>query len=169
MKAFLGFIGALACFAFLAWAGTRIYYNVQFGQNCEDYISQAASSPDPMIAAAKLDVAIAYAERAGLTSGNTGVLFTYPTNDVGFWYRRMLDSRAILHALPKNDAPLEISNTMMRVRETLVSGGKEGERIVEPDGIEIAPHNAAFAVWGWLSFLLALTFCGAAFIALSND
>jgi hypothetical protein len=166
MKAFFGFIGAMACFAFLAWAGTRIYYNIQFGLNCEDYISQAASSPDPAIAVQRLDAAIAYAERNGMTAGNTGVLFNYPTNDIGFWYRRMVDSRAILSALPKNDAPLEISNTMMRVRETLVhtSGA-----IAEPKGIGISPHNVAFAWWGWLSFMLALIFGGGAFIALVNE
>ena len=169
MKVFFGFLGAIACFAFLAWAGVRIYNNIQFGLNCEDFISQAASSPDPTIAASKLDAAIAYAERNGLTAGNTGLLFSYPTNDIGFWYRRMVDSRAILRALPANDAPLEISNTLMRVRETLVVGGKDGERIAEPDGIEIAPHNVAFAWWGWLSFLLGLLFCGGALVAFIND
>lgn len=169
MKAVFGFLGTLGLMAFLAWAGVRIYYKIQFGQNCEDYISQAASSPDPGVAAAKLDTAIAYAERAGLTSGNTGVLFTYPTNDVGFWYRRMVDSRAIIRALPPNDAPLEISNTMMRVHETLVAGGKEGQRIVEPDGIEIAPHNAVFALWGWLSFLLMSVFYGIVLFLIAND
>lgn len=170
MKTAFGFIGFVAFAALLVWAGARIYANIQFGLNCEDYISQAASSPDPTIAAEKLDAAIGYAERSGLTTGNTGILFTYPTNDIGFWYHRLVDSRAILKALPPTDAPLEISNTMMRVRETLITGGeKGGERIVAPDGLEIAPHNIAFAWWGWLSFLAAILFGGLAFALLCNE
>lgn len=169
MKIIFGMFSMVAVVAFFAWAGARIYANIQFGLQCEDYISQAASSPDPKVAAEKLDAAIGYAERNGMTAGNTGVLFTYPTNDIGFWYRRMVDSRAILKALPPTDAPLEISNTMMRVRETLVAGGKDGESVVVPEGISISPHNVAFAWWGWLSFLGAMLFGITAFAGFVND
>lgn len=116
MKWFL----AIACtLVFLAWAGTRIVAGIQYDTQLGGFISQATTSPSPTIAAAKLDVAIAEIERRGWTKGNTGILFTYPTNDVGFWYQRLVDSRSILKALPSNDSPLEVSNTMMRVHESL--------------------------------------------------
>ena len=148
----------LAALAFIAWAITRIVLGIQFDIGCDDYISQAASSPDPTIAASRLDTAIAYAEAHNLVAGNTGIFFTYPTNDIGFWYKRLTDSRAILRALPRNDAPLEISNTMMRVRETLVAGGKEGESVVSPDGITIFPANVLFFWWCAVSATLTLFF-----------
>lgn len=152
------FLAGLSLIAFLAWATTRIVLGIQFDIGCDDYISQAASSPDPAIAASRLDTAITYAEAHSLTAGNTGIFFTYPTNDIGFWYKRLTDSRAILRALPANDAPLEVSNTMMRVRETLVAAGKDGESVVSPDGITIFPSNAAFFWWCTLSIVAALLF-----------
>lgn len=155
MKFLLTIVCALA---FIGWAITRVVFGVAFDTGCDDYISQAASSPDPAIAASRLDAAISYAESHNLTSGNTGIFITYPTNDIGFWYKRMVDSRAILRALPPTDTPLEISNTMMRVRETLVEGGKNGDSTVAPGDISIYPSNAAFFWWGWLSILGTILF-----------
>jgi len=146
--------------AFLAWAAVRIYAGITFDINIDSYVAQAASSPSPQIAAEKLDAAVAGAVNAGLTKGNTGVFFTYPTNDVGFWYQRLVDSRAVLRGLAPNDTPLEISNTMMRVHESLTTHGKDGQSPISPEGISIAPHNVAFFWWGLLSFLAAVLFLG---------
>ncbi|HEY1806062.1 MAG TPA: hypothetical protein VGG45_16430 [Terracidiphilus sp.] len=151
-------LSAISLLAFLAWAAARIALGIQFNIGCNDYISQAASSPDPSIAAQRLDAAISYADAHNLTSGNTGIFFTFPKNDVGFWYKRLTDSRAILRALPPGDAPLEVSNTLMRVRETLVEGGKDGDAVVSPSGISAFPDNAAFFWWGAVSFFALLLF-----------
>ena len=153
-----GFIAFVSFLVFLAWAGARIYAGIQFDQHIENYISQAASSPSPQIAEQKLGVAIAEIDREGLTSCNTGILFTYPTNDLGFWYGRLVDSRALLRRLPPGDSELEVSNTMMRVHESLVSDGKNGQSIVVPEGISIYPHNVLFLWWGLLSGLTCCVF-----------
>lgn len=152
------FLGIISLIAFLGWVAVRVYCGIQFNIGIENYISQAASSPSPQVASDKLSVAIAEIERQRLTQGNTGVLFTYPTNDVGFWYKRLTDSRAILMRLPPGDAELEVSNTMMRVHESLVANGKEGSSVIAPEGISIFPHNVAFFWWGLLSLLFFCAF-----------
>lgn len=123
-----------------------------------DYISQAATSPSPTVAVSRLDTAITEIEREGLTSGNTAIFFTYPTNDLGFWYQRLVDSRAILRQLPATDSALEISNTMMRVHESIGEQTKDGTSVLAPDGIEIFPHNVAFFWWAIGSILLSCLF-----------
>lgn len=159
MRGIFVFIGALGAISFLAFGATRIVAYVEFGIECGDYIVQAASSPNPAIAADKISAALAYADAHGMTSDNTGIIFSYPTYDVGFWHQRLVDSRMILNQLQPNDSPLETSNTMIRVHETLVHGGKEGETEEAPDGISVFPHNVAFAVWGWTSsFAILLGF-----------
>lgn len=164
MKAFLG---AVSLVAFLAWCGVRIAMGISFDIDLENYVSQAASSPSPQIASQKLGMAIDAAQRRGLTQGNTGIFFTYPTNDVGFWYQRLVDSRAILSHLAPNDTPLEVSNTMMRVHESLTASGSKGaQETVSPDGISIYPHNVPFFWWGLLSALFACLFIGWAIVDL---
>jgi hypothetical protein len=148
------FLTALLGFwALVMWGIFRVYFGVVFDTNCGDYIERAASSPDPTVAVQNLNVAIDYASHHGLTAGNTGIFITYPGNDVGFWFKRLTDSSAILHSLPQGDTPLEVSNTLMRVRETLMASGKDGDTITVPWDISIYPNNAAFFWWGLLSFL----------------
>lgn len=149
-RAFLFCIGLIG---FILWAGYRIAYGIEFDQGIENYISQAASSPNPAVAIERLDIAIKEIQTRHLTSGNTGVFFTYPNNDVGFWYQRLVDSRKILSDLPKSDSQLEISNTMMRVHESLTGSNKEGTYIRSPDGISIHPYNTGFFWWCTLSLI----------------
>lgn len=155
MKLGLGFLSFVI---FLVWAGVRIYVGVQYDTRIDDYISQAATSPTPVIAVDKLNMAIAEAERRGLTSGNTGVFLTYPTNDVGFWYKRLVDSRDVLQQLPPHDSPLEISNTMIRIHESLLGQDGQNQSVKAPAGISIYPNNTLFFWWCWLSFLGAFVF-----------
>jgi hypothetical protein len=151
-------IAGLCSLAFVAWGVTRIVANIQYDTQLGEYISQAATSPSPTVAEAKLAVAITEIERRGWTSGNTGIFFTYPTNDLAFWYQRLVDSRTILKALPPNDSALEISNTMMRVHESITGSNKEGTTILHPEGISVFPHNVAYFWWAWISFILAVIF-----------
>lgn len=150
--------GVFATVVFLAWGAIRVYAAVTYNIAIENHISRAASSPNPTVAIEELDVAIKGAAERGLTSGNTGIIFTYPNNDLGFWYRRLVDSRQILAALPPNDSALEISNTMIRVHETLIGSDKNGQKIIEPNGISVFPHNVALAWMAWVSLLSACVF-----------
>ena len=153
-------LAGLAFLSFLVWAGVRIYAGIHYDTMIGDYISQAATSPSPTIAVARLDTAIGEIEREGLTSGNTAIFFTYPTNDLAFWYQRLVDSRTILRALPATDSALEISNTMMRVHESIAGQSKDGDYVLAPDGIEIFPHNIAFFWWCLGSIVLLAVFLG---------
>ena len=151
-------LAAMSFASFLIWAGVRIYAGIHYDTMIGDYISQAATSPSPPIAVARLDTAIGEIEREGLTSGNTAIFFTYPTNDLGFWYQRLVDSRTILQALPTTDSALEISNTMMRVHESIAGQSKDGDYVLAPAGIEIFPHNIAFFWWCITSLILTMIF-----------
>jgi hypothetical protein len=155
-------VALAALIIFLIWGGTRIIAGINYDVNIGNYISRAATSPDPTVAINELTTAIKNIENRGLTSGNTGVFFTYPTNDIGFWYHRLTDSRDILNNLPKNDSALEISNTMIRVHETLTGTSSDGHYVIAPAGIEIYPNNVLFFWWAVLSgiiFLISLVYC----------
>lgn len=159
-------LAGLSLLALMILGGIRVYASIEFDIAIGNHIERAATSPDPAIASDELGAAIVGVQAQGLTSGNTGIFFRKPVNDLGFWYQRLVDSRTILQALPKHDSALEISNTMMRVHESITEGGaKGGTEIVCPDGISIYPNNALF-FWG---FLLALLFLIGSMIAIVVD
>lgn len=153
MKALLG---ALLIGTFLLFTGVRVYKGIMFDRDCEGYLKRAADSNTPGLARQELDRAVAYAESHGLTSGFTSVLYTTPDEDVGFWYQNLKQSQAELAKINEATAPLERSNVLMKLRETLLD---EGKTVSVPSGISIFPNNVAYAWWGWLSSLLAIFGC----------
>lgn len=100
-----------------------------------------------------LSIVIAYAEAHGMTTGYTSIVYNTPDEDLGFWYRNLVASRDELARVRPETTPLERSNLLIKLRETLLDHGKNGDSVTDPDGIELWPYNLAYAVWGWLSLL----------------
>lgn len=142
---------------FLFWSVLRITAGIQYNQTIGSEIYSATTAATPQEAESHLANAINMAKDRGYTHGNTGILFTYSDNDVGIWYNRLVSSDVVLKSLIENSkSELEVSNTMMRVHESLTAVGKEGSEARSPDGISVFPNNVAYAWLCLLSIVLML-------------
>jgi len=156
MRKFLFYLGLLAM---LVWAGVRIYHGIQFDRQVEGYLKLAADATNIELAEDRLGIAIDGMEERGLC-GNydseqcyTSLLWTTPDEDVTFWRQNTAQALAELRELPRDADALTVSNTLMKVRETLLDEG-QSVRVTTPSGISVYPNNAAYAWWGLGSFLL---------------
>src|SRR5512146_3192624 len=132
MKGVMAFVGiVLLC----AWGAVRTYSVIVFDQQCEGFLKRASDANTVEMARAELEQAIAYAERHDLTSGYTSVLYRTPDEDVGFWYRNLVASRAELARVSESTTQLERTNVLMKLRETLLDSGAKGVAVTVPAGI----------------------------------
>jgi hypothetical protein len=134
--------------------GVRAYKDIVFDRGAEGYLKRAADANSVDLAKNELDIAIKYAESNALTSGYTSVLYRTPDEDVGFWYRNLKVSQSELQSLPDNATPLEKSNMLMKLRETLLDSGEKKVHVTLPSGISVFPNNTAYAIWLTISGLL---------------
>lgn len=148
-------LSALALISFLFVRGTM---SIRFDQNCGGYLKRAANAITVETAARELSRALEYADRAELTGGYTSVLWRTPDEDVGFWYRNLRDSLAELQSVKPDASPLERTNLLMKLRETLLDQGDNGPHLAAPPGLSAYPFNAVLAVFGWVSLLAFLAF-----------
>ncbi len=131
---------------------------ISFTQNCDGYLERAANANTVETAKKELGIAVDYLEKNGLTSGYTSVFYKTPDEDIGFWYQNLKASLEELATLPENSTPLEKTNVLMKLRETLIHHGSEGgESVTVPSGISRYPSNtvfmALFVIFGFLSFV----------------
>jgi hypothetical protein len=92
-----------------------------------------------------------------LTTGIVSLFLQQPKNDVKFWYTNIKASYDELSSLSEDATPLEKSNMLMKLRETLVDQG-ESTSVTCPNGISIYPFNVAYFWWSILSLLFFIIF-----------
>ena len=151
-KMFGGFICILP---FIVWLIVVIIVSYSFSVGCEQYLKRAADANTVEMAKTQLTTALTYMEQHNLTSGICSIFLQQPKNDVGFWYNNIKAAKAELDSLPINVTPLERTNVLMKLRETLVDQG-ESTSITLPSGISQYPNNKTFF---WLGIIFALLGC----------
>jgi hypothetical protein len=119
---------------------------IDFDTHCGGHQKRAAEANTVETAIAELDLVIAYAEKHNLTKGSTGVIFDYPAYDVGFWYKNIKDARQELATLPASSSPLERTNVLMKLRESLTDNGQKGVEVTIPSGLAFHPHNKEWMI-----------------------
>ena len=164
MKIFVVLMLIVSSIVFGTWCSVRICCSIMFNLDCGGYIKNAADANTIELAKEQLCKVLEYVERHNLTSGNTGIIFHAPTNDVSFWHRNLKSAYTSLCQVPFNATELEKSNQLMKLRETLLDHRKDGDAITAPTGISIYPHNVAFCVWGWLSVVMFSVMCVLLFV-----
>lgn len=147
-------LGVLLVLLSIPSCATRAYKDVIFERGVEGYLKRAADSNSVELARNELDTALKYIESEGLTSGYTSVLYRTPDEDVGFWYRNLKTSQAELLLLPATATPLEKSNMLMKLRETLLDSGEKSVHVTLPSGISVFPNNVGYSIWLAISGLL---------------
>jgi hypothetical protein len=129
--------------------GIMIVKSIQFDQSCGGYLERAASANTVEIAKGELQRALFYIETEDLTSGYTSVLWKTPDEDLGFWYNNIKTSYNELLSLPENASPLEKSNMLLKLRETLIDHKEKGDSITVPGGISRYPNNGIYGTLAW--------------------
>lgn len=162
---------AFACAApLLAWGAVRIVKDITYDQQVEGYLKQAADANTTELAEKKIGQAIEGMDRRGLCNSKspdsppvfaddcfTSVLWRTPGEDVGYWRTNIQATYEDLHSMTNEERVdnLTESNQLMKVRETLLDNGSQGDSVTAPAGISVYPNNVAFFWWGVFSVILA--------------
>lgn len=136
---------------------STIVMNVEFRQECSGYLKQAADANSVEIALNRIDKALKYMEANGLTQGYTSVFYRTEDENVGFWYQNIKACKKEL-ASCINSTPLEKTNVLMKVRESLTDQGNNGTVLTIPSGISRYPNNALYATLTIISLIVGV-FC----------
>lgn len=140
--------------SFLFWAGYRITAKVHAEQDYLGYLERAGNANSVEMAKGELLKATKEIERQNLTSGYTSVVYKTPDEDISFWYKNLKNALSDLERLPKNSSPLEQSNVLIKLRESLM----DKEELTYPAGISVYPNNGIIMFWGWVSGVLTIVF-----------
>ena len=153
MKVLIGFMMiAIAC---ILWA-VPVVRLVQFDRACEGHLGLAAVASSVETAIKELDIAIAYLEEERITSGHTSIFYNTPDEDIKFFYENLKAARKELATLPETATQLEKTNTLMKLRETLTSGGEHGEVLNTPAGISRYTYNGMILFMTLLGIVIAI-------------
>ena len=153
----LGFFCIVLTLAFLVISTIEIIWSVQFDRNCEGYLKRAADANTVPLAMKELDRGIKYLTDNKLTTGFTSAIYTTPDEDIEFLYTNLTKSLEELQSLPANATTLEKSNTLMKLRETLLDEGKSSS-VTMPMGISRYPYNRMMGILMLGSLFLAILF-----------
>lgn len=143
----------------LGWCIARGACAIVFDKYCGGHLKRAADATNFELAGAELQKALAYADQERLTVGYTSILYQTPDEDVGFWYNNLRAALAEVQNI-RVITPLERSNLLMKLRETLVDQTEYGVEVTCPDGISVYPNNTVFALFLLLFSLGTCVFWG---------
>lgn len=129
--------------------------SIQFDQQCAGYIKQAADANTVELALERLNLGIDYVEANNLTSGYTSVIWRTEDENIGFWYNNLKACQKELNA-GLNQTPLEKTNLLLKVRESLVDNHDGSISLTIPPGISRYPTNLLYGIWGFLSSIILL-------------
>ncbi len=135
----------------------NLFMNITLNNNYTGYLERAASANTVETAKQELDKAITYLEVNEMTSGYTSVLYKSPGDDVGYWYKNLKDSYHELDQVDEKTSPLERTNILMKLRETLMEHGKNGDYVSKPNGLSRYPNNL---IWGIINLITVVLFLG---------
>ena len=138
---------------FISWGTIRIVKGITFNLNCGAYLKRAAEANTVEIAKGELAKALNYIEKENLTTGIVSIFLKNPTNDIGFWYNNLKAAHEELDNLSDETTPLEKTNVLMKLRESLTDASDGSTSVTIPEGISIYPQNMIYFIWGGLSLI----------------
>lgn len=127
----------------------------KFSSECSGWLYAASNATNIPIARDRLGNALKYVEDNNLTQGSCHWFWSTPNTDLNVWYSNLKAAHTQLSTMPTQVTPLEESNSLMKLRETLTDQGQKGTYVVKPNGICWHPYWSA---WCWLLSLSCLLF-----------
>ena len=159
MKKIKTLIAIILLVSSLSIFGVVIVKDITMKQNCTGYLKRAADANTVEMAIMQLNKAISYLEENNLTSGYTSVLWKTPDEDIEFWFNNIKASQYGLSKVDGTTSSLEKSNLLMKLRETLMDNGEDGDELIVPKGLSRYPNNLLFGILMWFGgFILAFLF-----------
>jgi len=147
-------IGTLLIIPLLLWGGLRIYKAIVYDIECGGHLKRAADANTVEIAHKELATVLVYLELNRMVEGYTSVLWKTPDEDVAFWYNNLKSAQTELEKVDDETTQLERTNVLMKLRETILDQGAEGQSVTEPSGISVFPNNGVWMLFGGISTLL---------------
>jgi len=133
---------------------------VQFDRKYLGHLKRASDANSLELAERELSIALNYAKsrqldtEVGRSQGwyddYTDILYTSPENQISFHIENV---EACLHDVQEVRArgdqasPMERSNVLMKLRESLLDDSQSGHDVTCPGGLYLYPHNFGYAVW----------------------
>jgi len=153
------FFAILLLLPLLVWSTLRTVNDISFNKNCEGYLKRAADANTVSQAKTELERAIKYMEENGLTHGYTSLVYKTPDEDVEFWYNNIKSAKTELEKVTDKTTPLERTNMLMKLRETLLDGEGGKNSVTVPPGISLYPNNVIYFLGGLLSLFALVGSC----------
>lgn len=160
----LGLLGVLLTLPLCILIGVTVYKSIQFNIHCGGHLKRAADANTIKIAKAELEYALNHMDANRMTTGTTSILWETPSNDVGFWYNNIHESYKELEKLDDSTDQMTKTNTLMKLRETLLDHRDSGDSVTTPEGISRFPNNTFYLLLTIGFSIVALV--GAAIIAI---
>lgn len=153
--------------AFLIFMVAVIVGEIHLTQDVRGHLKRAADANQPELAIEELQTALVNANSKGLciSDGNyyndcyTSVIYKTPDEDLRFWAVNLQQALTDLQELPEDADHLMVSNTLMKVRETLLDSSQSGDTVTIPSGAARYPNNALWGFGGLILFA-GLVICG---------
>jgi hypothetical protein len=156
MKGFILIVAAAAVFHLVVVLGFFVYRGYVVETRCLQYLKQAADANTVDIAKDSMDKALAFIDAQQWQAGNTGIILSQPKNDVGFWAKNLRGAKKELDDVRPDATPLERSNMLMKLRETLLDNDSKGTTITHPGGISLFPYQVVAWIWFIVALLMAI-------------
>lgn len=123
-------------------------------QGCFGHLELAANANTVELAEKELGTALNYIEARGWTSGYTSVIYRTEDENVGFWYNNLKSAHEELLTLSDDSSPLEKTNVLMKLRESLIVNKEHGDVISKPVGILYYPNNLGWGIYRAILIIL---------------
>ena len=123
-------------------------WSILLNKDGTGYLKRAADSNTVELAQQEMNRALTYIESNNLTTGYTSIIYNTPSEDIEFWYINLTSAKVVLDEIiaNKNATPLEKSNVLMKLRETLLDHSGSRESLTIPRGLARYPHNGLISV-----------------------
>ena len=170
---FQGTLLLLSVIAFLVVTGVHLIAGIQFKRNYAGHLKRASDANSLKLAEKELLVAVAYLDSYNYNTPNgrsmgrledhTSIVYTTPAEQISFHYdnvKASLDEVQLVIAKGEAATPLEKSNILMKLRETLLDDGDTGHHVTYPQGLDVYPNNTPLA----FIFVLSLIVGAGAFV-----
>ncbi|MBI3336253.1 hypothetical protein HYZ98_01655 [Candidatus Peregrinibacteria bacterium] len=150
-------LAVVLCLPIVLFGGTCVVQDILFGINVEGRLKRAADANSVELAIQEMDAVVTYLEVNHMTGGYTSILYRTPDEDVGFWYQNLKSALEELKRVRPETTPLERTNILMKLMETLIDSGENGKSIITiPRGIAVFPHNTLYCLWAILGGITAI-------------
>lgn len=124
-----------------------ITLHIEFKQNCTSYLKGAANANSISLAINRLQPAILFLEQNHKTQGYSHIFIKTEDANVTFWFQNLKSAQHELLKIQHTTlTPLEESNVLMKLKETIMEQNQYGSYVTLPPHIVFFPQQTQWAL-----------------------